>query len=325
MSEEKVYPVPAEFARRAHIDEKKYRAMYARSLADPDGFWAEQAQEFVTWFKPWKKVSDWSFDTRNLYIKWFEGARLNVAYNCLDRHLEQRGDQVAILWEGDDPKEDRKITYRELHAEVCRFANVLKGRGVKKGDRVCIYMPMIPETAVAMLACARIGAVHSVVFGGFSPESLKDRILDSDCRVVVTADEGVRAGRKVPLKTNTDTALTRCPDVHSVIVYRRTGGAVPWQDGRDYWYHELMGGVSADCPPAELDAEDPLFILYTSGSTGKPKGCTPPAVISCSWRRRTNTSSTITTATSTGAPPMSAGSRGTPTSSTGRWRTARPR
>ena len=272
MSEEKVYPVPAEFARRAHIDEKKYRAMYARSLADPDGFWAEQAQEFVTWFKPWKKVSDWSFDTRNLYIKWFEGARLNVAYNCLDRHLEQRGDQVAILWEGDDPKEDRKITYRELHAEVCRFANVLKGRGVKKGDRVCIYMPMIPETAVAMLACARIGAVHSVVFGGFSPESLKDRILDSDCRVVVTADEGVRAGRKVPLKTNTDTALTRCPDVHSVIVYRRTGGAVPWQDGRDYWYHELMGGVSADCPPAELDAEDPLFILYTSGSTGKPKG-----------------------------------------------------
>ena len=272
MSEEKVYPVPAEFARRAHIDEKKYRAMYARSLADPDGFWAEQAQEFVTWFKPWKKVSDWSFDTRNLYIKWFEGARLNVAYNCLDRHLEQRGDQVAILWEGDDPKEDRKITYRELHAEVCRFANVLKGRGVKKGDRVCIYMPMIPEAAVAMLACARIGAVHSVVFGGFSPESLKDRILDSDCRVVVTADEGVRAGRKVPLKTNTDTALTRCPDVHSVIVYRRTGGAVPWQDGRDYWYHELMGGVSADCPPAELDAEDPLFILYTSGSTGKPKG-----------------------------------------------------
>ena len=272
MSEEKVYPVPAEFARRAHIDEKKYRAMYARSLADPDGFWAEQAQEFVTWFKPWKKVSDWSFDTRNLYIKWFEGARLNVAYNCLDRHLEQRGDQVAILWEGDDPKEDRKITYRELHAEVCRFANVLKGRGVKKGDRVCIYMPMIPETAVAMLACARIGAVHSVVFGGFSPESLKDRILDSDCRVVVTADEGVRAGRKVPLKTNTDTALTRCPDVHSVIVYRRTGGAVPWQDGRDYWYHELMGDVTADCPPAELDAEDPLFILYTSGSTGKPKG-----------------------------------------------------
>ncbi|OGI45054.1 MAG: acetate--CoA ligase [Candidatus Muproteobacteria bacterium RBG_16_65_31] len=272
MSEAKVYPVPAEFARRAHIDEEKYRALYARSLADPDGFWAEQAQEFVTWFKPWKKVSDWSFDTRNLYIKWFEGARLNVAYNCLDRHLEQRGDQVAILWEGDDPKEDRKITYRELHAEVCRFANVLKGRGVKKGDRVCIYMPMIPETAVAMLACARIGAVHSVVFGGFSPESLKDRILDSDCRVVVTADEGVRAGRKVPLKTNTDTALTRCPDVHSVIVYRRTGGAVPWQDGRDYWYHELMGGVSADCPPAELDAEDPLFILYTSGSTGKPKG-----------------------------------------------------
>ena len=272
MSEGKVYPVPAEFARRAHIDEEKYRALYARSLADPDGFWAEQAQEFVTWFKPWKKVSDWSFDTRNLYIKWFEGARLNVAYNCLDRHLEQRGDQVAILWEGDDPKEDRKIPYRELHAEVCRFANVLKGRGVKKGDRVCIYMPMIPETAVAMLACARIGAVHSVVFGGFSPESLKDRILDSDCRVVVTADEGVRAGRKVPLKTNTDTALTRCPDVHSVIVYRRTGGAVPWQDGRDYWYHELMGGVSADCPPAELDAEDPLFILYTSGSTGKPKG-----------------------------------------------------
>jgi acetyl-CoA synthetase len=272
MSEVKVYGVPAEVAKRAHIDAKKYQEMYQRSVQDPDGFWGEQAKQFVTWFKPWTRVSDWSYDAKNLHIKWFEGGKLNASYNCLDRHLATRGDQVAILWEGDDPREDRKITYRELHAEVCKFANVLKGRGVKKGDRVCIYMPMIPESAVAMLACARIGAVHSVVFGGFSPESLKDRILDSDCRVVITADEGVRGGRKVPLKANTDTALASCPNVHTVIVIRHTGADVPWKNGRDIVCQDALLHASTDCPPEEMDAEDPLFILYTSGSTGKPKG-----------------------------------------------------
>ncbi len=269
---EKIYNVPAEVAKRAWIDAAKYRAMYERSVTDPDGFWAEQAREFVTWFKPWTRVSDWSFDAQNLHIKWFEGGKLNVAYNCLDRHLEKRGNQVALIWEGDDPAQDRKLTYRELHAEVCRLANVLKSRGVKKGDRVCIYMPMIPEAVAAMLACARIGAVHSVVFGGFSPESLKDRILDSDCRVVITADEGVRGGKKVALKGNTDAALAHCPAVHTVLVVKHTGGNIVWHASRDVWYHELMATASDNCPPEEMDAEDPLFILYTSGSTGKPKG-----------------------------------------------------
>ena len=268
----KVYPVPAAVARRAHIDAKKYTAMYQRSVKNPDGFWAEQAKQFVSWSKPWTRVSDWSFDAKNLHIKWFVGGKLNVSVNCLDRHLARRGDQTAIIWEGDNPKDDKKITYRELHAEVCKFANVLKARGVKKGDRVCIYMPMIPEASVAMLACARIGAVHSVVFGGFSPQSLTDRILDSDCRVVITADEGVRGGKKVPLKKNTDEALARCPAVHTVLVVRHTNGAVAWNAAHDVWYHELMANSSADCAPEEMDAEDPLFILYTSGSTGKPKG-----------------------------------------------------
>jgi acetyl-CoA synthetase len=268
----KLYPVPAAVAKRAHIDARKYKAMYERSIKHPDAFWAEQAKTFVTWSKPWTKVSDWSYDAKNLYIKWFIGGRLNVAYNCLDRHLAKRGNQTALIWEGDDPREDRKLTYRELYEEVCRFANVLKGRGVKKGDRVCIYMPMIPEAAVAMLACARIGAVHSVVFGGFSPGSLKDRILDSDCRVVVTADEGVRGGRKIPLKLNTDEALAACPNVHTVIVIRHTGADVPWKNGRDIVCQEALAKASTDCPPEEMDAEDPLFILYTSGSTGKPKG-----------------------------------------------------
>ncbi|HKK06051.1 MAG TPA: acetate--CoA ligase [Gammaproteobacteria bacterium] len=270
MSEAKLYDVPAEIAKQAHIDADHYQAMYQRSVDDPEGFWAEQAESFLTWFKPWDKVLEWDFHKAD--IRWFDGGKLNVAYNCLDRHLETRGDQVAFIWEGDDPKVDKKITYREAHAEVCKLANVLKARGVKKGDRVCIYMPMIPEAAYAMLACARIGAVHSVVFGGFSPESLKDRILDSDCRVVITADEGVRGAKAVALKNNTDKALLECPNVHTVLTVQHTQGKVNWHDERDVWYHEAMAEASADCPAEEMDAEDPLFILYTSGSTGKPKG-----------------------------------------------------
>nr|VFK60165.1 MAG: acetyl-CoA synthetase [Candidatus Kentron sp. TC] len=270
MSEQRIYDVPAEFAARAHIDDAKYQEMYQRSIADPDGFWAEQAERFVTWFEPWKKVSEWDYN--NADIKWFQGAKLNVSFNCLDRHLDTRGDQVAILWEGDDPQEDKKITYGELHADVCRFANALKARGVKKGDRVSIYMPMIPEVIVAMLACTRIGAVHSVVFGGFSPEALKDRILDSDCQVVITSDEGLRGGRPVPLKANADKALESCPNVHTVFVVKRTGGSIPWKDGRDVWYEKARVSADAVCEPEPMDAEDPLFILYTSGSTGKPKG-----------------------------------------------------
>ncbi len=272
MSDEKLYSVPADFAAKSHIDDARYQEMYQRSIEDPEGFWAEQAEQFVTWFKPWNKVLDWSYDKKDLYIKWFEGGKLNVCYNCIDRHLDSRGDQVAIIWEGDDPNTDSKITYRELHEHVSKLANVLKARGVKKGDRVCIYMPMIPEAAFAMLACARIGAVHSVVFGGFSPESLKDRILDSDCRVVITADEGVRGGKGVPLKANTDKAVAKCPNVHTVLTVKRTGGDIDWHAERDVWYHELMADASSDCPAEEMDAEDPLFILYTSGSTGKPKG-----------------------------------------------------
>ncbi len=270
MSEVHVYDVPAEFAAKAHINEEKYQAMYQRSVDDPEGFWAEQAEQFITWFKPWDKVTE--HDYNKGHIRWFEGAKLNASYNCLDRHLESRGDQVAIIWEGDDPSVDRKITYRELHGDVCKFANVLKARGVKKGDRVSIYMPMIPEVAVAMLACTRIGAIHSIVFGGFSPESLKDRILDSDCRVVITADEGLRGGKRVPLKINTDKALLDCPNVHSVIVVKHTGGDIPWHEARDVGYQEAMAEASSGCPAEEMDAEDPLFILYTSGSTGKPKG-----------------------------------------------------
>ena len=270
MSEHKTYPVPEAFAESAHIDSAKYQEMYQQSVDDPEGFWAQQAEQFVTWTKKWDKVWDW--DYREGKIKWFEGGKLNAAYNCLDRHLDERGDQVAIVWEGDDPAEDKKITYRQLHEEVCRFGNALKTRGVKKGDRVSIYMPMVPEAAVAMLACARIGAVHSVVFGGFSPDALKDRILDSDCHVLITADEGLRGGRKVALKANADKALQSCPDVHTVFVVKRTGGDVPWTDGRDVWYHESTASASADCPAEDMDAEDPLFILYTSGSTGKPKG-----------------------------------------------------
>lgn len=270
MSQEKVYPVPADFAANAHINSARYQEMYRRSVDEPEAFWAEQAEQFVSWYKPWDKVLEWDFHEGS--IRWFEGAELNVSYNCVDRHLEKRADQTAIIWEGDNPGEDKKISYRELHREVCTFANVLKARGVKKGDRVCIYMPMIPEAAYAMLACTRIGAVHSVVFGGFSPESIKDRILDSDCRVVITADESVRGDKAVPLKANTDKALVSCPDVHTVLVVRRTGGDIDWHPERDVWLHEMAAGVDTDCEPERMGAEDPLFILYTSGSTGKPKG-----------------------------------------------------
>ena len=271
MSDSKVYDVLPHAAERALIDEAAYQAMYRRSIEDPDGFWADMANEHVDWFRKWDKVADWTFEG-DVGIRWFDGAKVNVAYNCLDRHLAERGDKPAILWEGDSPGEERRITFRELHAEVCKLANVFKAKGVEKGDRVCVYMPMVPEAMVAMLACARIGAVHSVVFGGFSPDALRDRILDSDCRVVITADEGPRGGRNVPLKRNTHEALEGCPNTHTCIVVRRTGNDVPWRDGRDVWYHELMADASPDCPAEALDAEDPLFILYTSGSTGTPKG-----------------------------------------------------
>ena len=271
MSDSKVYDVLPHAAEHALIDEAAYQAMYRRSIEDPDGFWADMAHEHVHWFRKWDRVADWTFDG-DVSIRWFDGARVNVAYNCLDRHLEERGDKPAILWEGDQPGEERRITFRELHAEVCKLANVFKAKGVEKGDRVCVYMPMVPEAMVAMLACARIGAVHSVVFGGFSPDALRDRILDSDCRVVITADEGPRGGRNVPLKRNTHEALEGCPNTHTCIVVRRTGNDVPWRDGRDVWYHEEIADASPECPAEELDAEDPLFILYTSGSTGTPKG-----------------------------------------------------
>ncbi len=263
------YEVSAAVAARAHLDAAAYARLYQRSLEDPEGFWAEQAHAFITWFKPWRRVLEW--DYREGRVRWFDGARTNAAYNCLDRHLETRGDQTAIIWEGDEPGVGRTLTYRELHAAVCRFANALKTLGVRKGDRVCIYLPMIPEAAVAMLACARIGAIHSVVFGGFSPAALMSRILDSDCRFVITADEGVRGAKVIPLKANTDEALKGCPEVTRVVVVRHTGGAVEWH-ARDVWYHDVVAAASDDCPPEPMEAEDPFFILYTSGSTGKPKG-----------------------------------------------------
>ncbi len=270
MPDSKIYDVPEAFAKTALLNAEQYQAMYERSIKDPTGFWAEQAQQFLHWDKPWDTVLDWDY-TKG-HIRWFEGGKLNACYNCVDRHLETRGDQTALIWEGDDPANDAHITYKELHAHVSRMANVLKSRNVQKGDRVCIYMPMIPEAVYAMLACARIGAVHSVVFGGFSPDSIKDRILDSDCHTVITADQGLRGGKSVPLKGNVDTALKSCPKVHSVIVVRHTGGTIDWNEGRDIWFHEAAEKVAADCPVELMDAEDPLFILYTSGSTGKPKG-----------------------------------------------------
>ncbi|MDD9868485.1 MAG: acetate--CoA ligase [Gammaproteobacteria bacterium] len=267
---ERAYPPPAQIAAGAHINEDTYRRMYRQSIEAPEAFWAEQARAFLDWSRPWDKVLEW--DYREGLIRWFDGAELNVCHNCLDRHLKRHGDRTAIIQEGDDPSQSQTLSYRELHARVCRFANALKDRGVRKGDRVCIYLPMIAEAAVAMLACARIGAIHSVVFGGFSSESLASRILDSDCRVVITADEGVRGGKTVPLKRNVDEALAKCPEVRLVVVVRRTGGAAPFHEGRDAWYHELCEAAAADCPAEPMAAEDPLFILYTSGSTGKPKG-----------------------------------------------------
>jgi acetyl-CoA synthetase len=268
---EQVYDVPVEWAKRAFVDDAKYNAMYERSIADPNGFWGAHGKR-IDWIKPYTKVKNTSFDPHHVSIKWFEDGVTNVAQNCIDRHLGKRADQVAIIWEGDDPKDDRKITYRELHDEVCRFANVLKSRGVKKGDRVTIYLPMIPEATFAMLACARIGAVHSVVFGGFSPDSLAGRIEDAKSAVVVTADEGLRGGRKVPLKANADIAAERAGNVTSMVVVRRTGAPVDMKAGRDVYYDEVAKTVSAECPCEPMNAEDPLFILYTSGSTGKPKG-----------------------------------------------------
>jgi acetyl-CoA synthetase len=268
---DKVYDVPAEWRKRAYVDEAKYKEWYARSVKDPNGFWAEHGKR-IDWIKPFSKIKNTSYDPDNVSIKWFEDGTLNVCYNCVDRHLAKRGDQTAILWEGDDPKEDKKLTYKQLHADVCRFANVLKARGVKKGDRVTSYMPMIPEAAISMLACARIGAIHSVVFGGFSPDSLAGRIEDCESSVIVTADEGIRGGRKIPLKANTDAACEKVGGVTSIIVVRRTNAPVNMKSGRDIYYDEIAKTVPADCPCEEMNAEDPLFILYTSGSTGKPKG-----------------------------------------------------
>jgi acetyl-CoA synthetase len=255
---------------RTLIDEATYDSMYQRSIADPDGFWSDQANAFLLWQKPWQTVSETDMPSGN--IRWFDGGQLNVSVNCIDRHLPERAEQTAIIWEGDEPSDDTRISYQELYERVCQLANGLRARGVKKGDRVCIYMPMIPEAAYAMLACARIGAIHSVVFGGFSPQSLKDRILDSDCQTVITADEGMRGGKAIPLKANTDAALASCPDVHTVVTVRRTGGDISWQEGRDIWYSDLTSAQPKSCEPEIVESEDPLFILYTSGSTGKPKG-----------------------------------------------------
>ena len=266
-----LFPVPEDWKKRAFMTKARYEAAYAQSVKDPDGFWGKEAAR-LDWMRPFTKVKNVSWDPDNLSIKWFEDGALNVSANCIDRHLAKRADQTAIIWEGDNPADSKHVTYRQLHQEVCKFANVLKARGVKKGDRVTIYMPMIPEAAYAMLACTRIGAVHSVVFGGFSPDSLAGRITDCDSKIVITSDEGLRGGKPVPLKKNTDEACAKAPGVTSVIVVKRTGGAIEMKAGRDVWYHEAAASVPADCPAEAMSAEDPLFILYTSGSTGKPKG-----------------------------------------------------
>ncbi|HDZ10482.1 acetate--CoA ligase [Pseudohongiella sp.] len=270
MSHTNIYPVDPDKAAHSLIDKAGYQRMYEQSINDPETFWGEQAEQFLGFFQPWTNVLSGDFSKAD--VAWFKDAKLNACWNCVDRHLPQRADQTALIWEGDDPGDSLHITYRDLHQAVCRLANVLKQRGVKKGDRVCIYMPMIPEAVYAMLACARIGAIHSVVFGGFSPDAIKDRIQDSDCRSVITANQGVRGGKIIPLKDNVDKALVHCPDVHSVVVVKRTDADVSWHEGRDIWYHDAIGQVDDQCPAEVMDAEDPLFILYTSGSTGKPKG-----------------------------------------------------
>ncbi|MGI9364883.1 MAG: acetate--CoA ligase [Rhizobiaceae bacterium] len=270
-----IHPVSAEAAKHAHIDKSRYEAMYASSVADPDAFWKEEGKR-LDWIKPYSKAGNWTYEYPDVSIKWFEDGTLNVSANCIDRHLATRGDQVAIIWEGDDPSEDMKITYKELYKHVCRLANAMKANGVKKGDRVTLYMPMIPEAAYAMLACTRIGAVHSIVFGGFSPDALAGRLVDCDSTFIITADEGLRGGKPIPLKNNVDKAIeiaaTQGNQVESVLVVERTKGSISWQPGRDIWYHEAIADVADDCPPEEMNAEDPLFILYTSGSTGTPKG-----------------------------------------------------
>jgi acetyl-CoA synthetase len=264
-----LHKVPENF-KDAHIDSASYQELYKQSIESPDSFWGDMAQRFLDWEAPWHTVREYDFVTGE--ARWFDGGKLNVSYNCIDRHLPERAAQTAIIWEGDNPEDSKNISYAQLKDRVCEMANVLKERGVKKGDRVCLYMPMIPEATYAMLACTRIGAIHSIVFGGFSPEALKDRILDSDCQTVITADEGVRGGKAVPLKANVDKALSSCPGVHTCLVVRRTGGSVNWTEGRDVWYQDAIEQVSKECEPEVMDAEDPLFILYTSGSTGKPKG-----------------------------------------------------
>lgn len=272
MSEIKTRPVTETFAAQANISVVQYEEMYRQSIEDPSGFWATQAKEYLTFFREPETVLDWSYGENDLHIEWFKGATLNISYNCLDRHLETRSSQTAILWEGDNPHESRAVTYAELHADVNKFANALKARGVKKGDRISIYMPMIPEAAVAMLACTRIGAIHSIVFSAFSPDALASRIQDSDCRVVITSDVSMRTGKTLPLKANVDKAVEQCPDVHTCFVIKRGSGNCDWNDSRDVWYHDAIATTDDICEPEHMDAEDPLFILYTSGSTGKPKG-----------------------------------------------------
>jgi acetyl-CoA synthetase len=270
MSDMKIYPVHKDFKKQANIELKTYNSMYLESIKNSDIFWSEQAKEFLNWQKSWNQVSSYDFSTGQ--ASWFSEGKLNASVNCIDRHLPTKANQAAIIWEGDNPEDSEIISYRKLSDHVNKLSNALRSRNVKKGDRVCIYMPMIPEALYAMLACARIGAIHSVVFGGFSPEALKDRIIDSDCHVVVTADEGVRGGKRIPLKANADIAMSQCPLVHTCFVISHTKGKVDWVDKRDIWYHEAIKKETTYCQPENMDAEDPLFILYTSGSTGKPKG-----------------------------------------------------
>ena len=270
MNKEKIYKVPKDISKHSNISESEFHALYEASIENPEEFWSSQAESYLDWDKKWEEVKNTNIEKGE--IAWFSGGKLNASVNCIDRHLPKDKNKIAFIWEGDDPEESKNITYQDLHDEVCKFSNVLKARGVKKGDRVCIYMPMIPEATYAMLACARIGAIHSVVFGGFSPESLKDRILDSDCQTVITADEGLRGGKTIPLKQNVDEALEGCPNVHTVLVITRTEAEIPWNEDCDVRYEEISKNVSNECNPELMDAEDPLFILYTSGSTGKPKG-----------------------------------------------------